>query len=148
MISFVLDENEVISLSKKPLGIMCSYVGPNTPITASDDNKCEGFAQVNPRDFLASLQRLLTMKNVYKEEIKLSHQSAPYQLLLNSFNIFNVNPGYLTFDPTMFPDNVVPGNLAAEKERTHVSVIRALAGALQDEIVAVRETAGSSLGMI
>ncbi len=146
MISFVLDENEVISLSKKPLGVMCTYVGPNNAVTATEENRCEGLVQVNPRDFLAAIQRLLSLRNVYDEEIKLSHPCAPYQFLLNSFNAYNVSPALLPFDASQFPDNNAAVSQAGEKERTNVAIIRALAGALQDEVVAVRETAASSLG--
>lgn len=146
-ISFVLDENEVISLSKKPLGVMCSYVGPNNPVTASDENKCEGFVQINPRDFLASIQRLMLGKNLYNGNIKLSHPSNPYQFLLNSFSINSVNPNYLPFDPAMYPEYDGVNLNLNEKERIQLNVIKGLAGALEDEIVAVRETAASSLGM-
>ena len=146
IISFVLDDNEVISLSKKPLGVMCTYVGPNNPVTTSDENKCEGFVQVNPRDFLASLQRLLSVKSVYNGEIKISHPSSPYHFTLNTFNISNVNPACLPFDPAIYPENSDAAANTAEKERVNQTVIKGLATALEDEVVAVRETAASSLG--
>ncbi len=126
---------------------MCSYVGPNNPVTGSEENKCEGFVQVNPRDFLAAIQRLLTVKSIPNEQIRISHPSAPYQFLLHSFTISNVNPAYLPFDPALYPENDSTFVNLQEKERIHLSVIKGLAGALEDEVVAVRETAASSLGM-
>ncbi len=149
MISFVLEDNEVVSLSKKPLGVMCSYVGPNNPISASEEeNKCEGLVQVNPRDFLAALQRLLTMRNLYSEDIQLSHPCSPYQFLLHSFNPYNVEQTMLAFEANQYPDNAMATGHSEERERTSPAVIKALAGALQDEVIAVRETAASSLGIV
>ena len=145
IIAFVMDDNEVISLSKKPLGVMCEYLGPNIAITETEENKCEGFVQVNPRDFMASLQRLLLNSNLENENIKISHPSAPFPFLLNSFNISNVNPSYLPFDPTTYPECDLPIDMN-ERERISLSVIKALSAALEDEVVAVRETAASSLG--
>ena len=149
VISFMLDENEVIAASKKPLGSMCTYVGPTNAVTASEDNVCEGFVQVNPRDFMAAFQRFLSVKNIFTQDIKLSHPCAPYQFLLDSFDLRHILPDYLPFDPNLFPDLIpadTPPGPANETERIHVSVIKALAGALGDEVVAVRETAASSLG--
>lgn len=145
VIPFVLDDNEVIALSKKPPGTMCTYIGPNNAITSNEENVSEGFVQVNPRDFLSALQRSLSMKNVYAEEIKLSHSCAPYKFLLYSFNIRNVNPKLLSFDPARFP--VLMPNPNNQREKISVNIIKTLGMALSDEIVAVRETAASSLGI-
>lgn len=149
VIPFMLDDNEVIALTKKLPGTMCTYIGPNNAVTANEENVCEGFVQVNPRDFLAALQRTLSLKNVYAEEIKLSHPCSPYQFVLHSFNINNVNPNYLTFDPSLFPvRDTLNSKSNTERERIHISIIKALGGALSDEVIAVRETAASSLGIL
>ena len=112
-----------------------------------EENKCEGYVQVNPREFLAAIQRLLSMKNIFNEEISLSHSSTPYQFVLETFSLLNVNPSYAPFDPTLFPEtnNQVDLN---ERERINLSIIKALGNALEDEVVAVRETVASSLGTI
>ncbi len=147
VISFMLDENEVIATSKKPLGCMCTYVGPNNAVTASDENVCEGFVQVNPRDFMAAFQRFLSVKNVFTPDIKLSHACAPYKFLLETCDVRNIPAEYLPFDPTTFPRlRADEDNVQNETERIPVGIIKALAGALSDEVVAVRETAASSLG--
>jgi len=146
-ISFVLEDNEVISLSKKPLGVMCNYIGPNDPITEIEENKCEGYVQVNPRDFLAALQRLLSTKNLSNEEIILSHPLSPYQFVLETFSLHNVNHSYVPFDPSLLPGSKQQLN-RAEQERISLPVIKALASALEDEVVAVRETVASSLGKL
>ena len=65
IISFVLDDNEVIALSKKPLGVMCSYTGSNDPLIETEENKCEGYIQVHPREFLAAIHTLLSMYNIF-----------------------------------------------------------------------------------
>lgn len=145
VIRFVLEENEVIALAKKPLGVMCNYVGPNEPVTEMEENKCEGCVQVNPRDFLAGLQRLLNTKNLGNEDISLCHPLAPYQFVLETFSLFNVNPAYVPFDPSLLPGTSQQVN-RAEQERISLAVIKALGSALEDEVVAVRETAASSLG--
>ena len=144
-INFVLDDNEVISLSKKPLGIMCTYVGPNDPVTELEENKCEGYVQVNPRDFLAAIQRLLNVKNICNEEVNLAHTSSPHQFVLETFSLANVNPSYVLFDPSLFPESNQQ-NDPNERERVSLAVIRGLSNALEDEVVAVRETVASSLG--
>ena len=149
VISFMLDENEVIATAKKPLGCMCTYVGPNNPVTASEDNVCEGFVQVNPRDFMAAFQRFLSVKNVFAQDIKLSHACAPYKFLLETCDVRNISAEYLPFDPATFPLPMPDEDIiSTETERIPVSIIKALAGALRDEVVAVRETAASSLGTL
>lgn len=124
---------------------MCTYIGPNDPVTEIEENKCEGYVQVNPRDFLAALQRLLNTKNLANEEIALSHPLVAYQFVLETFNLQNVNPSYVPFDPSLLPVNKQQLN-RTDQERISLAVIKALGNALEDEVVAVRETVASSLG--
>jgi hypothetical protein len=126
---------------------MCNYVGDNNPITEIEENKCEGYVQVNPRDFLAALQRLLSTKNLANEDIILSHPLLPYKFVLETFSLHNVNPSYSPFDPSLLPGSKQQLN-RADQERISLAVVKALASALEDEVVAVRETVASSLGKL
>lgn len=72
-----LDENEVIQLNAIQPGTICRYVGPVTSVIQeeplfdekedqfSDLEKAHPYIEVNSRDFLASLMRMIQMGNEF-----------------------------------------------------------------------------------
>jgi len=146
-IRFILEKSDILGLTKKVPGMICEYIGVNTPVTELEENKCEGYVQVNPREFMLAVQRLINVKGIYDEEVTLSHPSCPYRSLLGSLNLSNINSLSLPFDPNTYlqaEDNID----LDEREQISQLAIKALANALNDEVAAVRETAASSLGSI
>lgn len=119
----------------------------NDPVTELEENKCEGYVKVNPREFMIAVQRLVNVKGIYDEEVILSHTYCQYKSLLGSLNLSTVNNSCFPFDPSVClqADEAVNIN---EREQISQLVIKALANSLNDEVAAVRETAASSLGTI
>lgn len=143
-IDFVLEKSDVLALTKKPL-VMCEYVGRSCPVAELEENKCEGHVQVNPREFMIAVQRLVAARGLYDEEVALSHPYSKHKSLLESVNFANINSWSLPFDPSVCSQAEDDIN---EREQISPMVIKALANALNDEAAAVRETAASSLGTI
>jgi hypothetical protein len=145
-VRFVLERSDILGLTKKVPGMICEYVGSNSPVTELEENRCEGYVQVNPREFMTAVQRLVNVKGIYDGEVILSHPYSPYTSLLGSLNLSSMNLLNSLFDPSVYVKEEDHINLD-EREQISPIVIKALANALNnDEVPAVRETAASSLG--
>ena len=99
IIKFQVTNNEILQLAEKMPCNMCMYVGEiKSLLEANEEDNEKYIVEINPRDFLASIQRFLFNSNRINE-IQIS-ESDSYSLLLDSFNIAITTVKY---PPSMFP---------------------------------------------
>ena len=144
IIAFIVEKHEVLQLAKRPPGNMFIYQGKNTGVIDDSYEDDLSFIELNTRDFIAALQRFLTLKNTYTD-IQLSHYNehknlsqtlnatnSPHKQFLDSFNIGG--------------EELEVAIDHREQEPVPLNIMKALNVALRDEILGVRETAASSIG--
>lgn len=120
-------------------GTMCLYMGDLTPVAFVENEQSleNDYIEINSRDFMAALQRLLAVKY---EQFSQSADglTQKHDIVLNGF-VYDFMIAKL-IDPS----------LSEEKEDNSISpqIIRGLVALLTDESAQVREAALNTLGII
>ncbi|KAL4445474.1 hypothetical protein ABPG74_004548 [Tetrahymena malaccensis] len=119
-------------------GTMCIYFGNQTPLAfVEEDYDIEqDYIEINSRDFMAALQRLLAVKYDKFQATQEGYQQQRhnYSAFLNDFTLVKL------IDPSVNSEETNP--------QISQNIIKALCSMLNDENAQVRETSVSTLGLI
>ena len=136
-------------LMKKPPGNLYTYIGKVSPIESSE-REFTDHLEVNSRDFLAALQRMLMIKHDHSNP-KLTHYK-PLNVLDELIILIKKKYKSSKFDDLLHSTteefDLLKGFDQKNQKNISESVISALGVCLNDENPSVRETAVSSLGII
>jgi HEAT repeat protein len=154
-----LDKNDTYAITRSLPGSFCTYYGRVSPyvleVEEYEQNNLynKEYLEVSTRDFLASLQRMLSF-NYNHSNPRIVHLGKAN--LLDELNLKNSKSDIIAkYTPffEMLEDNTVnvqENELLDENGKKFISedMIRALCFCLRDYSTAVRDTAASSLGQI
>jgi hypothetical protein len=145
-----LERNDAYSLSKNIPGSLYRYYGKISPVFFENDDITDvEYIEVNTRDLLAALQRMLLIKHDHSNP-KLVHHG--HYNNLDDINIYlSKNEKLLKYAFFEKKDNdsrYLEGVDKYGKRLVPESFVRALAFCLRDYNPAVRETAASAIGKI
>ena len=145
-----LERSDAYSLSKNMPGSLYRYYGKVSPVTFENDNLTDvEYIEINSRDLLAALQRMLLIKHDHSDP-KLVH-SGKYNLLddLDVYLLTNEKLlKYTFFEKKEQESNFFEGVDKFGKKIIPDAFLKALGYCLKDCNPAVRETAASSIGKI
>ena len=149
-IDVILERNDAYSLSKNTPGTLYKYYGKVSPVTFETENVNDlEYIEINTRDLLAALQRMLLIKHDHSDP-KLVHHGN-YNLLDDLDIYISKNEKLLKygfFDKKEQDSNYFDGVDKFGKKMIPDGFLRALINCLKDFNPAVRETAASAIGKI
>mmetsp|Transcript_21256 Transcript_21256/g.20406 ORF Transcript_21256/g.20406 Transcript_21256/m.20406 type:complete len:222 (+) Transcript_21256:1480-2145(+) len=111
LVQIKLDSSEVVELNAIPPGQICKYIGKVSSVISDETAKLEGeelfdedaFVEVNSRDFLASLHRLLALNSDYfRQQFDADEERLLIPQMLTSQLLYKFEASQLAFDDDCF----------------------------------------------
>lgn len=136
-----IEEFQVAEHYKQSPGTMCLYYGSLIPCAIEENKQENNYIAINSRDFIAALQRLLTIK-YEKFQLVLREKN------LKNNNLYNVKVNGIAKDlilTRLFDQNLHSSNTS---KIISPEIIKGLISCLSDENPQIRDQAINSIGII